>query len=156
MLAGVRWQNSMCQNLAIRHLTPCPYTRNPKMVSISPLVNKTFYLRLFTVSLLMWKAQCQLSGAVSWVGGYCRSEEDKVVGQHLSNPCTWLWIFTHGQLHLCILGRLLHTVSDLIVGRHYWAFRFHVLIILRLFRYIVAQLSCSIWHIQLKKRFRMP
>jgi len=41
------------------------------MVSISPFVNKMFYSRLFTVSLLGQKAQGQLSGGGSWVVGHC-------------------------------------------------------------------------------------
>src|SRR5258706_14005820 len=40
------------------------------MDSITPLVNKTFYLRLFTVSSLIQKARCQLSGCVQYINTY--------------------------------------------------------------------------------------
>jgi len=71
MPAGARQQNSMCQILPIWHLTPCLSTGNSKMVSISPFVNKMFYSRLFTASLLRQKAWGHLSGGVSWVVGHC-------------------------------------------------------------------------------------
>jgi len=41
------------------------------MVSISPFVNKMFYSRLFTASLVRQEARGQLSGGVSWVVGHC-------------------------------------------------------------------------------------
>jgi len=46
----------------IWYLTPCLSTGNPKLVSISPFVNKMVYSRLFTASSLRQKAQGQLSG----------------------------------------------------------------------------------------------
>ena len=45
------------------------------MVSISPFVNKTLYLRLFTGPLLRQMAQCQLSGGGRWVVHHCISLE---------------------------------------------------------------------------------